>query len=274
MAPAPTPPPILAAEGISSPSAASHAPPDDAAPPRSGILTRAPSGGGAPVTVWTAERDAVLDAEIDNCTDRQGLFRRLGEMPGEPIASYAAMMLRARLLQARRKPQDCSADASALTTPMPGPASSATKQRMEMLAETWPDATISTAEIFRRWNALPGKPLATSNALYRFAGKLGLPTQRAIAPAPQAEPEPPAAAPAPPADPAPTSVAPAEPAPPPAVPAAPALSFPEDPQGREIWEAFDSGMSVRDVGADFGIPLSTLTNTHAQWTLARRKELS
>lgn len=56
--------------------------------------------------------------------------------------------------------------------------------------------------------------------------------------------------------------------------ATPALSFPEDPQGREVWEAFDSGMSVRDVGADFGIPLSTLTNTHAQWQLTRRKELS
>ncbi|GGJ13999.1 hypothetical protein [Neoroseomonas lacus] len=53
-----------------------------------------------------------------------------------------------------------------------------------------------------------------------------------------------------------------------------ALSFPEDAQGREIWEAFDSGMSVRDVGADFGIRLSTLTNTHALWQLTRRKELA
>jgi hypothetical protein len=138
---------------------------------------------------------------------------------------------------------------------------------------------VRNAVIRDRLNQLDGPQISNDGTLYGIAHRLGLRTRgeiwaeqdAAAAPAPDeappASPEAPAAWPdPPPASPQPTAEAPPV--------ETPTLSFPEDAQGREVWEAFDSGMSVRDVGADFGIPLSTLTNTHAQWQLARRKELA
>lgn len=35
----------------------------------------------------------------------------------------------------------------------------------------------------------------------------------------------------------------------------------------EVFEAFDGGMTVRDAAAEFGLPMSTLSNWHAEWKL-------
>lgn len=40
----------------------------------------------------------------------------------------------------------------------------------------------------------------------------------------------------------------------------------------EVFEAFDAGATVRDVAADFGTAMSTLSNWHAEWKLARRQQ--
>lgn len=263
------------------------------------------SGSGAPISVWTAERDTMLDSRIDACTDRRALLAELNLLAGAPIASVDAMMTRARTLAQRPGTAQTAPKAEVTTTP----------DRLAMLDRLWPDASVTVATILREWNALPGKPLVRPQALYKIAGKAGLPTVRGTPVPPAALPRvaetaPPPAAAAPPPPPEPDHIAeagemaPAVAPPPPVAPAAAdpaepghtATNPPEDPApdtrppyGKraipplvtaaqdvkaEAFDAFARGLTVRDIAADFGEPAATVSMWHAEWRLKNRVSAS
>ncbi|MBR0653380.1 hypothetical protein GXW78_27265 [Roseomonas terrae] len=153
------------ADTTAEPTASLASAPAEEAPPTPESATPSP-----PPAAATAEGATLIEAGPDNA-------------PGD---APAAELLPKSL-----------ADAAARSAP--AASSSATDERLSLLRTLWVDPSCSVSEIFRRWNALPGKPLVTSNALYGHAKKLGLSTQRpvtmptrstdapAVAP-PQAEP--------------------------------------------------------------------------------------
>jgi hypothetical protein len=271
---------------------------------------RAPSGGGAPVTKWTAKRLAVLRAEFPTSTDRDALLRQINALPGDPIASTDAMRNKALALNIRADADVVRAiqtqagarggRASVTHGPPTKPSEVRTAERFAAFPALWMDPALSVTEIQARMNAMPGKPLSTNTQLYGWAKKAGLPTQR---PLPSAEPDTtPEEAPPPATEaeaPIATEAVP-EPTPePPPEPAAPAPEPPADTRAHvdqrtarasahatkkgatlpavqddkaDAFDAFEAGQSVRDVHADFGLPLSTLSNWHSEWKLARRQD--
>lgn len=135
-----------------------------------------------------------------------------------------------------------------------------TEERKALLRDLWGDASLSVPAIHRRLMTLPGKQLASSNALYGWARSLGLPVPRPLPPeAPATDPP----------GPAPDPEAAPEPEPQPEADRAPAVLRPPepDPAKAEAFQLFDAGQTVRDVNADLGTPLSTLSNWHAEWKL-------
>ncbi|MBR0649537.1 hypothetical protein GXW78_07690 [Roseomonas terrae] len=158
--------PLPSADTTAEPTASLASAPAEEAPPTPESAAPSP-----PPSAATAEGATPVAAEPDNAP---------------PVTPPAAELLPKSL-----------ADAAARSAP--AASSSATDERLSLLRTLWVDPSCSVSEIFRRWNALPGKPLVTSNALYGHAKKLGLSTQRpvtmptrstdapAVAP-PQAEP--------------------------------------------------------------------------------------
>jgi hypothetical protein len=170
------------------------------------------------------------------------------------------------------------------------------------LRELWPAQGVNGNAIRAAINAI-GEPQVTNDGtLYSIAHRLGLGVRSAL----WAEAENaavaavlagadhsadagemvPAATPeaAQPADPAPIAQPDPQPDPPPAPPHA-RHANPRHPLSggdlpgeagvkAEVFEAFDAGSNVRNVAADFGIAMSTLSNWHAEWKLAQRRQES
>ena len=214
---------------------------------------RPPSGGHRPVAVWTDERKALLIEQFPNCTDNQALLEQLAALPGEPIASLKAMMVQAGKMGLRR-----SAEAQRIIARRMGarggerslerqpaaPSPHMTPERLDLFARLWGDPTISVRGVWLQVNDLPGPKLTATQSLYNWAKKLGLPTQRPTLPAEVSEPEPePVAAPEP---------EPIEPV------------KPGDDRA-DAFDAFAAGQTVRQVAADFGLPVDQIVNWHAEW---------
>lgn len=147
-----------------------------------------------------------------------------------------------------------------------------TPERAAVFAELWRDPSLRNREIRDRLNALPGLEIPGDPALYAMAERLGLPKRGALGAVPQPSPLPPLPDPdEPPAQPI---AAPPDAQPRPnglgaraALPAIP-------PEKAEVFDAFAGGMTVRDVAAEFGIAMSTLTNWHAEWKLRTKEAAS
>lgn len=159
------------------------------------------------------------------------------------------------------------------------------------LRTLWPDRTVRASGIMAAINAEDGPRVTNDGTLYAITHRLGLRVrselwaeQDAAAPAPAA-PEPDAPA-------VPTAEAEAGTLVPAAAPepAPPDISTTRAPIGNaqfrgavlpvipnekaEVFDAFAAGQTVRDAAADFGIPMSTLSNWHAEWKLAQRQKES
>jgi DNA-directed RNA polymerase specialized sigma24 family protein len=91
----------------------------------------------------------------------------------------------------------------------------------------------------RALNERPGDPIVHRPQVYRMAEALGLPI-----------PRPSRAEPACAAAPVPLS--------------APISAAPEDTKA-EVIEALNAGQTVRAIAEDFGLPISTVSNWHAEW---------
>jgi hypothetical protein len=273
--PAPTPPEAGAATQPHAPE-----PAQAAGGPIIRAIGRKPSGGHHPVSVWTDERTAKLREHWPTCMDDQALLEILNELPGPPVASTAALRTKALRLDIRRTAE--TLDALAERSGQKGGAASLdakpavdqgmrTPERMELLRKLWADPSVSVRQIHARICMLPGPKPQAHKAMYGWAKRIGLPTQRpyAVAMAAAAPAEAPAttAAEAAPHHGAEDQKAATPDAPPPATPpATPAPAAPADEKA-EVFDAFASGMTVRDVAAEFGLPLSVLSNWHAEWKL-------
>jgi hypothetical protein len=172
-----------------------------------------------------------------------------------------------------------------------------TPERAAAFPALWRDPSLTNPKIRERLNALPGAFIANDPGLYRIAQKLGLPKRSELfdrsAPA---STEPAAATPeeaAPAIEPAPTTTAPAPveippaqvpaPQPPPlaaapaarpalgAIPIPPTLSSPDDIKA-DAFKAFDNGLSVRDIAAEFGEPIARVSAWQHEWRLARKQQ--
>ena len=144
----------------------------------------------------------------------------------------------------RPLPEPAAADAPPGDQPPHGKASTparmtATPERIEAIRAMWPDRTFSAKDIMRRMNELPGNPINGTGGVYAVAATAGLPTRRSEIFAEQ--------------DAAGGAIA--------------ERIAAADKEKAEVFEAFDSGMSVRDAAAEFGLPMSTLANWHAEWKL-------
>lgn len=260
------------------------APPSAEAPP---IPAPAPeparaAGGTVPAASafpakWTPERLALFEREGPTAPSWQGMLDRLNALPGPPIASVESLREKACRIGLRRTPETLAAiaqqsgrrggKASVKAVPQ-APSGHRTPEREALFRALWPDPTCTVSEIHRRINELRGPRLTASQSLYNWAKRFGLPTQRSFL-SPAAEP---AAAPAgavadgPAEDPRAESIeaATSSTETPRTTPPAPA------DEKAEVFEAFDAGQTVRDVAADFGVPLSVLSNWRAEWRLARK----
>lgn len=175
-----------------------------------------------------------------------------------------------------------------------------TPAQEEKLRELWHQLDMPAHEIRKALSAMDGPPVQSDATLYRLAGKLGLRLrsvllheQQDAEEAADATPEP-----APAADH--SAHADEKVAPPPSPPHPPArastpapdahgltvrasahaprkgalLAAGQDSEKAEAFEAFEAGQTVRDVAADLGIPLSTLSNWHAEWKLRTKEAAS
>jgi hypothetical protein len=147
-----------------------------------------------------------------------------------------------------------------------------TAEQEAKLRELWPVQSVSGKDIRAAINAFDGPQITNDGTLYSVAHRLDLGVRGALwaerasgkaayIPDEAAAPRLPAAEPAAIAEPSPTREAHDSSEPP---------AMPQDK--REAFEGFDAGQTVRDVAADLGIPLSTLSNWHAEWKLARKRE--
>jgi hypothetical protein len=244
------------------PNSATHEPPaesadhaDGSAPPAPAQPSPAPGGEHHPAPrqaadttpgKWTEARMAMLRVELPACTDRPGLLARINALPGLPIASVKALLVKASSAGIRSEawvPRAIETAAgqqggrkSVLVGQATRPSEVRTAERWAAFPALWQDVSLSVQTIQARLNAMPGKPISSSTQLYAWAEKAGLPTQRG--------------------------------APPPPI-AAPVAAGDEK---AEVFEAFSAGQTVRDVHADLGLPLSTLSNWHAEWRLPGRKD--
>jgi hypothetical protein len=169
-----------------------------------------------------------------------------------------------------------------------------TAEQEAKLRELWPHRGVRAADIRSQVNALGDAQITNDGTLYSVAHRLGLrlrtelwadqDSTAATATAAETDGAPPADASAPAAgeddvtDHAPEpALQPEQPAPPRAPPPRGnsqfrGASLPAVPDDKaDAFQAFDAGQSVRDVHADTGLPLSTLSNWQAEWKLASRK---
>jgi len=291
---------------------ADHAPGDAAAaPPLLRGIARAPSGGGAPRAVWPDARIARLDAGWREHESTEAFLAELNAIPADqPIASVGALRAKARERGLRRS--QAMLDAIARASGQKGGAVTEartptvetgmrTPERIALLRRMWPDQALSIRQIHEAWNALPGPTFESGNSLYGIARMLGLPSQRmAIAAAPPAAPaaeDPPIAIPPAPGRPEPepaptadhfpetTKMVGAPTAPPidariakawagtPGKGATlPVSAARGDDIKAEAFEAFDRGLTVRDIAVDFGEPIATLSTWQAEWRLLRKQQ--
>jgi hypothetical protein len=229
---------------------------------------------------WTPERIALLTEHLPTCVDRPALLEIINERPGLPIATVKAMMVKARALGIQVEswvPRAIETAAGArggrsTEAGMPTkPSEVRTAARFAAFPALWMDPALSVADIHARMNAMPGAEVKTSTQLYGWAKKAGLPTQRPLPPA-DIEDEHDAA----------EAAAPEASEPPPSPPIEPphrgnsqfrGAALPAVPDEKaEVFDAFTAGQTVRDVAADFGLPLSTLSTWHAEWKLAQRQK--
>lgn len=280
------------APGPSAPADATNEPASDAPPPVQAAgstivraLHRRPSGGGKPIAVWVPARDALLRAEFPTCADSEALLERLNAIDApSPVASVDAMGQRAIKLGIKRTAETLRhvmrgaalrglerANASRMATLGAGSPRGVTGIASEAqeagLRDLWTtDATV--AAIIARLGEMDGPKISAKSTIYRMARLLDLPVPRPVAMRPEDQPAP--------AEPQPEP----QPAPPPAEHGSTAKAWagsprkgallPAVPDDRaEVFEAFDGGMTVRDVAAEFGLPLSTLSNWQAEWRRER-----
>lgn len=239
-----------------------------------------PAASAFPVK-WTPERLALFERECPTAPSWQGMLDRLNALPGPPIASVASLREKACSIGLRRTPETLAAIAqqsgrrggkASVEAKPQVPSAHCTPEREALFRALWPDPAHTVPEIHRRINALPGPRLTASQSLYNWAKRFGLPSQRPFLAAPTPEAEQPEQADAEPtAEPPPQPKDP-DPAPEPvsAAPATPPISATDEKA--EVFDAFDAGQTVRDVAADFGLPLTTLGNWHAEWKLARKDQ--
>lgn len=276
----------------SAPADATTEPASDAPPPVQAaggpivrVQHRRPSGGGKPIAVWVPERDALLHAEFPTCTDSEALFERLNaiEAPA-PVASIEAMGQRAIKLGIKRTTETLRhlmraatlrglerANASRMATlgasSPRGVTGIASEAQEAALRDLWPtDATV--AAITQRLSEMDGPTISAKSTIYRMARLLNLPVPRPVAAGAEESPAFPEPDPQPAPVPAPVehgSTAKAWAGSPRKGALLPAV--PDD--RAEVFEAFDGGMTVRDVAAEFGLPLSTLSNWQAEWRRER-----
>lgn len=136
---------------------------------------------------------------------------------------------------------------------------------------------------------MDGPRITNDGTLYSVAHRLGLGTRSALWAAQDAAESPPAeqdaAAPDPVAEPpidaspapAPEDEGPAEPAQPPrpklrGSEVVPAVVTSRDDVKAEAFEAFDRDLTVRDIAADFGEPIATISMWQAEWRLLRKQQ--
>lgn len=255
--------------------------------------------------VWTPERDELLRKLWDEGASAAQAFEQLNALPAEtPIASAQAVYNRAFDLKLRRPPEVAAAmlrragrlgaeraaqlAAEGVSTLGARPLVW-TAERLALAKELWEAgqsadamlvrlnelpaaAEISGAHVIRtqaakhRWKRpeafLEAKRAKYAEQMRRLRGAapsvpLDVPATPQIAPAPEPEAAPSAVEPTP------------EPARPASVSARAYIPAQTDDKA-EVFEAFDGGMTVRDAAADFGLPLSTLSNWHTEWKLARK----
>jgi hypothetical protein len=258
---------------VDTPAAEGAPPAPKAPPPAQAAEGRQPSN--TTPGKWSRERIALLAAEFPTCIDRADLLARVNELPGEPVASVGSMRHKAHELGIAAPPHIARAIQAAAGqrggrsteagTPTK-PSEVRTEERFAAFPALWHDVRLSVGDIQARINAMPGKPMASSTQLYGWAKKAGLPTQRGM---PDEAPD--------------TDDAPEGAASPPETPMREATprgnsqfrgaALPAVPDEKaEVFDAFTAGQTVRDVAADFGLPLSTLSTWHAEWKLAQRQK--
>lgn len=149
---------------------------------------------------WNEARADLLAREWPTCTDRKGLLARINAMPHpKPVPSVEAMREKALTLGIGASRRIAILAAQSLKPRPVDEGLSGTPERIAMLETAWRDPTLSVRDIWRRWNEMPGKPLASSTTLYGYAQKLGLSTMRPVSAPAEAAPEPVAVVEAPPA---------------------------------------------------------------------------
>lgn len=165
-----------------------------------------------------------------------------------------------------------------------------TPAQEDTLRKLWHQLDVPAHEIRKALSAMDGPPVQSDATLYRLADKLGLRLRsvlrheqqeaaevaaaedaatQAEAPAPEPAPTPPPARAAAPAQDAHGQTVRASAHVPTKGPLLPAT---QDSEKADAFACFDAGQTVRDVAADLGIPLSTLSNWHAEWKLRARKD--
>ena len=218
--------------------------------------------------VWTAERQALLRDRYPHEGASEPLIADLLALPGPPFPGKKAVHAVAKRFgitvlpeAAARINRELAAHARAIFLARKAergdapPPKKWTPQRLTMLEAEWPTCA-DRAALLARINALPGDPVENVEAMRAKAKerrifatpetKFALRSQggRKGGTAP------------------PRLAQPAQPAPPPA----PVTAASEKD---EAFEMFAAGLTVRDVHADLGTPISTLTNWHAEWQRTR-----
>lgn len=258
-------------------------------------------GGGRPRAVWTRERDALMREQFATSEDDDLLLARLNALPAaQPVPSARQVQRRAWELGIKRnaaarlalckKAGAASIEARRARGDF-GP-SKWTPERVALLRAEMP-ACLDIKALLARVNALPGDPIASADSMRKQAAALGIERRQEAAKWAQgakwraagAAPPTFAAEPAPAAD---HIAEPSEmvhaPEPAPHIHGCTAKAWAGSPrkgamlpvtQGddkAEAFECFDAGMTVRDVAADFGLPLSTLSMWQAEWKLRSKKD--
>jgi hypothetical protein len=160
------------------PAAASPAVRDRVAPSDPPADRGTPSGPEARPRTYTPDRDALLrQLWPDTSLSRSDLRARLNALPGMPIQSNDAMGQRAIALGLRRR-STAAGEAPTAGQRRPGK-STRTPEREALLRALWPDRSVSMREIVRRYNALPGRPIAGDGSLNAIVKAMGLPGRSA-----------------------------------------------------------------------------------------------
>jgi hypothetical protein len=132
------------------------------------------------------------------------------------------------------------------------------------LRELWPRLDVSATAIRKALSKMDGPAVNSNATLYRLAAQLGLRLRSVLRDEQREATETAAMADLPPAREEPAELRHDQ------AQRVPSLPARQGDEKAEAFDAFDAGQSVRDVAADTGTPLSTLSNWHAEWKLRRR----